>query len=162
MFITLTTSPNVLIFNEKVRDLCRSCKRFGKSAACPPNIESLDHYRKAAKQYKHMDIVYKEFNVNDYKDKIEAGKKSSLELYKHLVDRRNKMIQEGNLFVTCYGGGSCKICKNCTIPCTHPEKSIIPIEGTGVNIFETLRQFDIILPSIIDKTFFRIGVILYD
>lgn len=162
MFTLITTMPNKLIFNEKVRDLCRSCKRFGKNASCPPNIESIEHYRKAAKQYKAMDIVYKEFSISDYDNIVVAGRKSSFELYKYLINKRNKLLKEGKIFVTCYGGGSCKVCKSCMIPCRYPEKSIIPIEATGVNVFQTLEQFDIRLPSLVHKTFFRVGVLLYD
>jgi len=162
MFTIIQTTPDELIFSEKVRDLCRSCKRYGKSAACPPYIETIDYYKKAAVQYIRLRIVYKEFFLTDYKDTVDAGRKSSLELHDYLLSERKRIMDTGVLFVTCYGGGSCKACKKCVIPCCQPQKALSSLEATGVDVFSTLQKFDIILPSLIKESFYRVGVILYD
>ena len=162
MFTTIETAPDKLIFNEKVRDLCRSCKRYGKSATCPPYLETIDYYKKAAVQYKNLDIIYKEFFLLDYKDVIHAGRESSLELHNYLLSERKEKMDNGILFVTCYGGGSCKMCKQCVIPCCQPQKALSPLEATGVDVFSTLAQFKIILPTLVEESFYRVGAILYD
>ena len=162
MFNVSVISPEEIVFTLKARDMCRSCKRYGVKACCPPRVESLEYYKQSALQYKNAEFVYKEYQLKDYKDEAEAGHESSLELQKFLLERRSQLTKEGLLFVTCYGGGSCKLCKKCGPVCVHPEKSLVPLEAAGIDVFATMKKINIELPKIITTSFYRVGAVLYD
>jgi len=140
MFDVLTIDTKDIIFTIKARDMCRSCKRYGKKACCPPNVESIEYYENAILQYSHAEFFYKEYQLKDYEGESDAGHKSSLELQKVLLARRSELIQGGSIFATAYGGGSCKICKQCSPVCRYPEKSLIPLETAGIEVFATMQK----------------------
>jgi predicted metal-binding protein len=161
-FNQIQTTPKEFVFTLKARDMCRSCKRYGTKASCPPRVESLEYYSAAIKEYKNAIIFYKEYTISDFSDFAEAGKESSLELQQELIAFRNNLLKQGQLFVTCFGGGSCKLCDTCSIVCRFPDKSTVPLEAAGVDVFATLKPLGIELPRIIKDRFYRVGAVFYD
>jgi len=47
-----------LVFNLKVREMCKWCKRYGFKATCPPYIESVEFYSNLLPKYKYGIIFY--------------------------------------------------------------------------------------------------------
>lgn len=162
MFDIIRTTPVIFVFTPKARDMCRSCKRYGKKACCPPHCESLEYYKNTILQYRQAELFYKKYTLTDYKDNVEAGQKSSLELQENLLARRLELTRGGLLFVTCFGGGSCKLCEKCNTICSMPEKSLVPLEAAGIDVFATMSKFGVELPKIITESFYRVGAVLYD
>jgi predicted metal-binding protein len=65
---------------------------------------------------------------------------------------------------TAFGGGSCKNCHICSIPCKHPKKRLIPIEGTGINVVKLVKDIaNIELKFPVEKQgyFYRVGLLLW-
>jgi len=161
--------PKILkkYFDLKVREMCKSCKRYSYKASCPPYIESVDYYKKWLPTFKQGKLVIYKFKLSkkDIKNWEELGKKSSLDLSDYLLKSRNNLMKEGHWFVIVYGDGSCKNCQKCSFPCRFPNKAITPFEGTGVNIVKLMKdlaKIELKYPVEKFKEFFRIGVILYD
>jgi predicted metal-binding protein len=111
--------------------------------------------------YKHGRIFYEEFKAEQDRWE-ELGKISSLSIYVALLRERQQLFNTGHYFCTILGAGSCKLCEKCTFPCSHPEKSIIPLEGTGIDVVATLKKHNIDIKFPIKDYFYRIGMILYD
>jgi predicted metal-binding protein len=151
-----------LIFDLKVREACFSCKRFNKSASCPPNIGSFEYYKKLLKRYTYGKVFVEKFLVEDPTKWQEIGKKSSLELHKVLLKERQELLNKGHYFSIILGGGSCKACKECSIPCKFPQNRIIPIEATGINVVATLAKMGMWLKFPVKKYFYRVGMVLFD
>jgi len=152
-----------LFFDLKVREMCKSCKRFGKKATCPPRIESVEYYSKLLPQYEHGIIYYEKFYVGNGKYWIEKGKKSSLEIYEKVIHERNKLIAvHGHYFFIAFGAGSCKLCDECLFPCRNPQESLIPFEATGIDIVKVMGKQGILIKFPIKTTFYRIGALFYD
>jgi len=159
--------PNVvgLEFSNKIRELCRYCKRYGTKATCPPNVGPVEYYKELIPNYKHGIFVAMRFDINDSMSWQELGKMSSLKLHKYLLELRDKKMMEG-VFSVVYGAGSCK---NCDLPkckiCKFPEKSIIPIEAMGLNVIaaaKSIAGLEIRFPIEKYKEFYRIGIQFYD
>jgi len=129
-----------LIFDDKVREMCKSCKRYGKKATCPPYVESVAYYKKLLRRYQNCKLYYEKFNSSDKKRWRELGKRSSLEIHMKLLEERDKLFELGHYFVAIFGAGSCKLCDKCFFPCKSPDKSIIPFRDS----------------------YYRIGAIFYD
>ena len=158
---TININPKKdLIFDIKAREMCKHCKRYGKKATCPPYIESVEYYSKLFPTYQHGIFYYESFPVND--DAMKIGRKSSLIIYNKISSERNALFADGHYFIMGLGAGSCKLCKKCTFPCPMPERSLIPIEATGIDVVKTMNRLGVAVSFPVDRTIFRIGSLFYD
>lgn len=149
-----------LIFDLKVTEACKSCKRYGTKATCSPYVGNIGYYRELLPSYKYGIIYYEKFDSNQ-KEWESIGKESSLVMHKQLLKKRDELFFKGHFFVTIFGSGSCKLCEKCSFPCRFPSKSIVPLEATGVNVVEIMKKFDIDIKFPVTKTIYRIGAIFY-
>lgn len=157
-------NPQILTeyFDAKVREMCRSCKRYGTKATCPPNVESLEYYKNLLCTYKYGILFIEKFNIDNIANWERLGKESSSILHKAVLDCRNKLIASGHPFVVGFTAGSCKNCEKCAFPCRFPDKSLVPIEGTGINVMRLVKivaKINIKFP--VTKSFYRVGIVLY-
>ena len=154
--------PQDLPFDLKVREMCKSCKRFGSNAHCPPFIESVEYYKKLLSNYRYGILYYKTFDSSDKNKWKETGKESSLELHALLLEERDRLFKEGHYFISIFGAGGCKLCETCSFPCRQPQKAISPIEATGINVVKLMENYGIKVEFPIKDNFYRIGMVLYD
>ena len=156
--------PKVLTyyFDLKVREQCKSCKRYCAKQTCPDNIESIDYYKKLLPQYNYGAIYYKSFKIGEDGTWEKVGKRSSLELHKYLLTKRDFFISQGSYFCTAFTGGSCKLCTTCSIPCKYPNKALTPLEATGINVVRLMEKFNINIKFPITDYFYRVGLLLWD
>ena len=151
-----------LLFSLKVCEACKSCKRYGLHGCCPPVIGTYDYYRKLLKRYTFGKLFIETFKIKDSKNWKQLGKESSLVIHKLLLKERQALLNKGKYFNVILGGGSCKYCKECTIPCKFPQYRAIPIEATGIDVVSTLKKLGIIIKFPVKKTFVRVGILLWD
>lgn len=151
-----------LIFDLKVCEACKSCKRYGLTGCCPPTIGNYEYYKKLLKRYTYGKVFLEKFIIEDPAKYIEIGRQSSLDLHKVLLEEKQKLFDTGHYFNIILGGGSCKYCKECSVPCKMPQNRAIPIEATGINVVATLAKMGLWLEFPVKKVFYRCGVILYD
>lgn len=151
-----------LIFDLKVCEACKSCKRYGLTGCCPPIIGTFEYYKKLLKRYTYSKVFIKKFIVNNPKNWKELSRTSSLELHKTLLEEKEKLFNKGHYFNIILGGGSCKYCEKCSIPCKLPQFRAIPIEATGINVVETLKKMEVFIKFPVKKVFYRVGMLLWD
>lgn len=151
-----------IIFNIKVCEACKSCKRYGLTGCCPPTIGTFEYYKKLLKKYTYGKLFIKKFIIDDLKNWKKLGKQSSLIIHKILLKERQKLINNGHYFNIILGAGSCKYCKECSIPCKLPQFRAIPIEATGINVVTTLKRMNIFIKFPVKTYFYRIGLLLWD
>jgi len=150
-----------LVFDLKAKESCKSCKRYSQKATCPPYVDNMQYYKKLLKSYKYGVIYYEQFKST--KDQWEEiGKKSSLAMHMHLLKIRDDLFLRGHHFVIAFGAGSCKLCKECSFPCRNPSKSLIPMEGTGLNVVELMKRKKVEIKFPVTESIYRVGIILYD
>ena len=148
-------------FDSKVREMCESCKRYGKKATCPPHIEPMGYYMSIIPHFKNGVIYYEKFIIeND--DWAVLGKESSLKIHNKILEERKKLFNSGYYFFVGFGAGSCKRCDQCIFPCRMPDEALIPFEAIGVNIIKLMRVFNVNLKFPVKKHFYRVGAIFYD
>jgi len=162
----LNINPKILklYMGIKVREYCKSCKRYGYKASCPPYIESVDYYKQLLPSFKYGTLVLKKFIIDDLAKWKELGRTSSLEIHNKLIKMRAELLNKGK-FGVIFGAGSCKNCAKCKFPCRFPNKAVTPLEGTGVNIIKLIKntaKIDLKYPVEKYGYFYRIGLILWD
>ena len=159
---TIQINPTKIPFSLKVREMCTSCKRYNTKATCPPYVENINYYKELFNSYKNGIVCYEKFECKDKNNWIEIGKHSSLVISNYLLKRREELFKEGHYFISVFGAGSCKLCPTCSFPCRHPQKAIIPLEATGVDVVQLMKNCLIDIKFPIKDVFYRIGLILYD
>jgi predicted metal-binding protein len=162
MYIKELNPKKDLIFDIKVCEACKSCKRYGLTGCCPPNIGTFEYYKKLLRRYTYGKIFAEKFLVTDIIKWKEIGRQSSLDLHQVLLKERQQLLNKGHYFNLILGGGSCKFCKECSIPCKMPQFRAIPIEATGINVVETLNKLGMFIKFPVKKVFYRIGLLLWD
>ena len=147
----------------KVREQCKSCKRYGTKATCPPYVESFKYYDTLLFQYDNGCLFVEEFPIDDTANWQQLGRQSSKVILQTVLEYRNVLLKQGR-FAVGFGAGSCKICNVCRLPnCRFPEKSLIPIEATGINVIKLVKliaNIEIEFPVV--YSFYRIGMLLWD
>ncbi len=160
---TIDVNPvNDLIFNIKAQEACKSCKRYGLTGCCPPNIGTFDYYRELIPMYRYGKLFIETYDIKEDEDYKKLGKDSSLQLHRQLLAEREKLINEGHYFNILLGGGSCKYCDKCVIPCRLPHFRAIPIEATGIDVVSTLKKLGIDISFPVKDSFVRVGMLLWD
>ena len=153
---------NDITFDNKTREMCKSCKRYGSKATCPPHVESVEYYEKLFRSFKNIVLYYENFTIQDIKEWKTYGKESSLAMHNYLLDKRDELFNNGHYLVCIFGAGSCKLCEKCQFPCIKPNLSVIPLEATGVDIVDLMKKHSIEVKFPVQDNFYRIGVVLYD
>lgn len=160
---SIIIDPKTLTFENKVREMCKSCKRYDYKATCPPHTESVEYYEKTLKEYEKGVIYYNTFECADLAEWEKVGKESSLSIHHYLLKVREKLFSEGHYSVILFGAGSCKLCPNdCAFPCRQPQRAIVPLEGTGVNVVKLMKENGIEVTFPVKNIIYRIGLVLYD
>lgn len=151
-----------MCFTDKVREMCKSCKRFGKKAQCPPHLESVSYYKKLLPTFNSGILFLEVYNIDDIAKWKELGERSSKDIQQTLINKRTELFNQG-IFAIGFAAGSCKNCQDCRFPCKYPDKSFAPIEGTGLDVIAlvwAVTKKELKFPV---KDFFcRVGMILYD
>jgi predicted metal-binding protein len=160
---SIVINPKILAFDNKVIEMCKSCKRYDFKATCPPHTESVEYYEKLLRQYKHGVIWYDTFECADLADWKIVGKESSLAIHHHLLKEREMLFADGHFLIALFGAGSCKLCpKDCAFPCRQPQNAIVPLEATGVNVVKLMKQYNVDVTFPVKNNIYRIGLVLYD
>ena len=157
----LSFNPKILdkYFSDFVRFLCRSCKRYNTKHTCPPLISSVDDYRELLPSFEFATLIYEKFYVHDCWDWEKQGRESSLIIFNEL--KAEQLTKPAIAF----GAGSCKLCSKCDYECRFPERAIIPIEATGIDViklFKDLTNIELKFPVEEWGYYYRIGCLFYD
>jgi predicted metal-binding protein len=149
------------IFEERVKQNCFYCERYGINWKCPPNIPSFC-YKTVLSEYEYACFVYKSFAfIKD--DYFAVRTESSVYLHKNLLVMERYLFECSAGLVTSFIGGSCKLCKNgCGKErCNNPAQARIPLEATGMNIIKTAMHYGIDISFPVKDYLTRIGLILW-
>lgn len=159
-------NPYILrsFFDNKVREQCKICKRYGQKATCPPHMESVEYYRKVLSSYRYGVLFVLKYAIDDISNWKVQGRDSSLLLHNALLEARNELFAKGKFGIV-FGAGSCKLCETCNFPCRFPDKSVAPLEATGLNVIAMVKEIaniELKFPVESQSHFYRIGAVLYD
>jgi len=85
-------------------------------------------------------------------------------IHKKIVSERQRLFFEKHYLIIGFGAGSCKLCDKCSFPCCWPDKALIPIEATGIDVIKMMKKFNVDINFPVEKFshICRIGAIFYD
>lgn len=114
-----------VITAEWVRAKCQfGCGMYGRGLTCPPSTPTPEQTGRILKSYSHALLIH-----GDEMDGI----------------NRMVPILEKEIFFDGYykafsmGAGPCELCEKCPEFCTHPHEARPSMEGSGIDVFGTVR-----------------------
>lgn len=135
-----------IIFDDRAILSCYNCGKFKVKSTCPGGTDYANiDYKSLIRSYKHGLIVVYEEKFTTEKEFDFVRKTSTVQLHKMLLFLEKEALNKGYHYKLSFIGGSCKLCdKPCPkTKCRLPNLSRVPIEGAGVDVIKTLKQFTV-------------------
>ncbi len=119
------------------RERCQfGCDRH-QSAHCPPNSPTPDETRRLLGDFKRALIMEGEPPTRDFQ---------------HLVLRAEReAFKSGFHKAFAYWSGPCTLCDECVTPCRNSKSARPSMEGSGMDVFETVKKAGFMLRPLKDK-----------
>lgn len=136
-----------VVLDASFREICETnrCGMFGRCWMCPPDIGEIDALMSEVRRYKHG-LLYQ--TISDIEDSFdiegmqEAGVRhawTSQRIEAFLMPLLGK-----HLHLSC---GGCRLCERCArqdgLPCRRPEQALPPMEGYGIDVYQTTKATDL-------------------
>lgn len=141
-------SGDAIVLSDTFRDICRTggCGSYGRCWVCPPYIgdihalmETVRQYPKAL-WYQSVGTIEDSF---DFEGMMAAGK-AHAQLSQRIQAAAKALLTGDFLHLSC---GGCHLCDQCAarenLPCRFPDKALPPMEGYGVDVYQTTRHTDL-------------------
>lgn len=161
-FIPIVPFDLVYYLETSTRTACKQCKRYTLSGSCPPYLEDLIYYQESFISFPLGIVIMKKFIIDNPENWKELGRQSSEDIRKELNNFVNYLKPKR---YEMFGAGSCKHCEKCNVPCKFPDKRLIPIEGTGLNVVKLIKDIanlELKFPVEPQGYFYRIGLLIYE
>ena len=129
-------------------DICKNggCGNYGRCWMCPPDIGDIHELMDCVRRYEHG-LLYQTIGQIEDSFDIEGMQEAG---FRHAqvsqkVELAVKPLLPGDhLHLSC---GGCRLCETCAKrtgePCRHPDQALPPMEGYGIDVYQTTRSTDL-------------------
>ena len=133
-----------IVIDERVRLKCLIplCDQYNRHLMCPPNLPSVEQFRKSLRKYSKALFVQLSLGKSGKVSKAEI-RRYGLFLHHIIHQLERKALFLGYPLAMGLIGGSCKLCRECAGPagpCRHPLMSRPSIEGMGIDVIHTAKR----------------------
>lgn len=136
-----------IVVSSVFRDICasNSCGRYGRCWMCPPDIGEIDVLMAQLKGYSHGLLYQTIYDIEDSFDIEGMGEASRNHAQvSQRVNDAVKPLLPGCLHLSC---GGCNLCERCAKmddqPCRMPDKALPPMEGYGIDVYNTTKPTEL-------------------
>ncbi|MGN0752898.1 MAG: DUF2284 domain-containing protein [Aristaeellaceae bacterium] len=136
-----------IVVSSVFRDICasNSCGKYGRCWMCPPDVGEIDPLMTQLKGYSYGLLYQTIYDIEDSFD-IEGMGEASRK-HAQVSQRVNDVVKPllpGCLHLSC---GGCNLCERCAKldnqPCRKPDKALPPMEGYGIDVYNTTKSTDL-------------------
>ncbi len=114
-----------VITAEWVRAKCRfGCGGYGRHLTCPPSSPTPEQTKRILSSYSHALLIHGD-EMN--------------EMNKIVPVLEKEIFFDGYYKAFSLGAGPCELCEKCPEFCTHPHEARPSMEGSGIDVFGTVR-----------------------
>ena len=133
-----------IVLSETFFDVCKSnsCGKFGRCWMCPPDIGPIGELMERVRSYS-FGLLYQ--SIGSLEDSFDIeGMSAAAKEHARLSQRIDAAVKPmcGEVFHLSCGG--CNLCEECAKrinePCRFPEKALIPMEGAGMDVYNTVKD----------------------
>lgn len=136
-----------VVLSASFREICagNGCGNFGRCWMCPPDIGDIsalmDEVRRYSKGLLYQTVSEIEDSF-DIEGMLSAGRRHAQ--VSQRLEARVKPLLMGHLHLSC---GGCRLCERCAkadgLPCRHPHRALAPMEGYGIDVYNTAKPTDL-------------------
>ncbi len=140
-------SADSVVLSATFRDICKSntCGMYGRCWMCPPDIGEIDDLMAEIRRYKHG-LLYQ--SISDIEDSFDIeGMQEAGVRHAWLSQRIEAFMMPAlgkHLHLSC---GGCRLCERCAkadgLPCRKPEQALPPMEGYGIDVYNTCKPTEL-------------------
>jgi len=134
-----------VVLSEEFYEICRgnACGNFGRCWMCPPDIGPVGELMERVRTYP-LALLYQTIatleDSFDIEGMIEAARNHA-QVSQRVQAKVAPLVREGCFHLSC---GGCNLCESCAKienePCRFPDKALIPMEGAGVDVYNTVKD----------------------
>ena len=155
-----------VVIDERVRLKCLIplCDKYNQNLMCPPNLPSVEEFRKSLKKYSKAMYVQLAFEKQGKVSKAEI-RRYGLRLHKIIHELERKALSLGYPLAAGLIGGSCKLCRKCVGPaglCKHSLMARPSMEGMGIDVIQTAKKIGLSFDFSSQNRLFWNGLLLID
>ena len=134
-----------IVLSGEFYDICKSnaCGNFGRCWMCPPDIGPIDLLMERVRSYPYA-LIYQTIGALEDSFDIEgmqAAARNHARVSQKIQASVAPILAKGCFHLSC---GGCNLCESCAKkenkPCRFPEKALIPMEGAGVDVYNTVKD----------------------
>ena len=136
-----------IVLSESFREICagNGCGKYGRCWMCPPHIGEIGELMERVKSFRYG-LLYQ--TIHDIEDSFDIeGMGEASVRHAQVSQRINgavKPLLPDCLHLSC---GGCHLCERCAKlddePCRLPDKALPPMEGYGIDVYQTARPTDL-------------------
>lgn len=137
-----------IILNAAFRDICagNACGNYGKCYTCPPQIGDIHELMEKVRQFPHG-LLYQTIapleDSFDFEGMMDAGKEHA-QVSQRIQRAVTSLLRKPFLHLA---AGGCHLCDTCAkrqdLPCRNPSLVLPPLEGYGVDVYQTTLSTDL-------------------
>ena len=127
-----------IVLSPVFRDICaqNGCGMYGRCWMCPPHIGEIGELMDRVRSYQYG-LLYQ--TIHEIEDSFDIeGMGEAAVKHAQMSQRLNEKVC--GLHLSC---GGCHLCTRCAKmddqPCRMPDKALPPMEGYGIDVFQTTR-----------------------
>lgn len=132
-----------VVTSASFRDICasNSCGLYGKCWMCPPDIGEIEPLMAEIRKY-DQGVLYQTVSTIEDSFDIEGMGEAGVRHAKvsQAVEEAVKTVLGKHLHLSC---GGCRLCERCAKkddqPCRFPDKALPPMEGYGIDVYNTCK-----------------------
>ena len=136
-----------IVLSSVFRDICarNACGNYGRCWMCPPDIGDIDVLMARVAEFQHGLLYQTIYAIEDSFDIEGMGEAAANHAQvSQAVNDALKPLLPGCLHLSC---GGCHLCERCARldeqPCRMPEKALPPMEGYGIDVYQTVKPTDL-------------------
>ncbi len=153
-----------VIVDERVRLKCQVplCDSYNKNLTCPPNVPSVDEFRKILARFSRAILVQ---TSSPLKEISEDAFASARKLHELINLGENEAFNAGFRFATGLIGSCCRLCDECVGVnqgqiCRYPFKARPSMSAMGIDVIATTEKAGMPVAFPVTETVTWTGVIL--
>ncbi len=135
---------DAIVLSATFFDICKAnqCGNFGKCWMCPPDVGPIEELMARVRSYP-KGLLYQTISALEDSFDIEGMEERAREharVSQRVQQAVRPLLQRPFLHLGC---GGCRVCRTCArrdgAPCRHPGQALPSLEGSGVDVYNTVK-----------------------
>ncbi|AKB56207.1 MULTISPECIES: DUF2284 domain-containing protein [Methanosarcina] len=159
----LVDAEDIPVENRIALKCAYGCRGYGRRLSCPPNVISVDEFRKIIGEYNSALLLIEERDTSQVSDIHEVWEDIRKDSFHKMLKLEHEAFKEGFTFAHLLRPGSCNECEICNLEkCIKPELRRFAPEAVGINLQKAMEKAGLVLEFCIPEKTICVGVLLLE